>query len=725
MGIPLFALVFSLVSFFYGQAQNFQESFYIWNHKSYDGFPKVATFTLRLGAILLIPALWGILLFGLSSKILVNLPTPDDLRNHQSALTTKILDRNGTLLYSIYKEKNRTLIKLSDLPKYFTDATVSIEDKDFYSHKGISIPGIARSISLFVEQGKVQGGSTITQQLVKNTVLSNERTLSRKAREILVALQVERSFSKDQILEMYVNEVSYGGTLYGIEAAAQNYFGVDASKLDIAQATFLAGLPAAPSVYSPYGSNLELGMARQREVLRRMVEDGKISPLQAESAKSEKLVFQPPHTDIKAPHFVMYVQDLLAHSFGEEALSQGGLEVTTTLDYSVQEAAEQIVESQVNSLRPLKVGNGAALITNPKSGEILAMVGSKNFFDTKQDGQVNVTIRPRQPGSSIKPIMYAAAFERGLTPASIVDDSPISFSAPGQVPYAPKNYDSRFHGRVTIRTALAASYNVPAVKTLASIGVANMVEMGRQLGISTWDDSSRFGLSLTLGGGEVLMTDMATAYSTFANIGTTVPLQAILTVKDSHGNVLYQNPCIQTREPCGGHKTLDPRIAYQIVNILSDNEARTPAFGNHSVLTIPGQEVAVKTGTTNGLRDNWTVGFTNDRLAIVWVGNNDNSQMSRVTSGITGASPIWNTLIRLFLDPKSPNHFPIPNDLSTVSLCRNGSSAQCGACQPYTEYFLPGTEPQNTCNVAVATPTPQPIQKRDKILNGANIVSKP
>ncbi len=634
------------------------------------------------------------------------LPSPEDLRQYVPHLTTKIYDRNGILLYNMFQDENRSLISLSDLPPYVIAATVSIEDKDFFTHKGVSPAGIIRASKAILSGKGIQGGSTITQQLVKTVLLSREKTITRKLKEAFIALRVERHFSKQEILEMYLNEVSYGGSIYGIEEAARAYFGVSAKELTLAQAAFLAGLPAAPSLYNPFGSYPEKGRERQIEVLRRMGEDGKVSPLQLEQAKSEELLFAKNTQHILAPHFVMFVREQLAKEYGEEALAQGGLEIITTLDLQLQNDVQEIVTKEIESLRRLRVGNGAALVTNPSSGEVLAMVGSTNFFDTAHDGQVNVTIRQRQPGSSIKPVTYAAALERGFTPATLIDDSPISYDIPGSPVYTPQNYDGNFHGKVTMRTALASSYNIPAVKIESSVGLQTVIEKGRQLGISTWDNPSRYGLSLTLGGAEVKMTDMAVVYGTFANQGVTVPLQIIKSIRSSEGKTIFENPCIETLIPCGGHRSLDSRIAYQITSMLMDNTARSPAFGPRSVLYIPGHEVAVKTGTTNLLRDNWTDGYTSDRVVLVWVGNNDNSPMSRITSGVIGASPIWNKIMLLTLSEKLAHVFPIPGNIQAVSLCRGNGSLSCGKCQSnLTEYFLPGTEP-TICEDYSPNPSP-------------------
>lgn len=632
------------------------------------------------------------------------LPSPEDLRTHVPHLTTKIYDRNGKLLYNMFQDENRSLTQISTLPSYVVAATVSIEDKDFFTHKGVSPSGIIRAARSILSGQGIQGGSTITQQLVKTVLLSREKTITRKLKEAFIALRVERHFSKQEILQMYLNEVSYGGSLYGIEEASHAYFGVPARELTIAQAAFLAGLPAAPSLYNPFGSFPERGRERELEVLRRMQEDGKISLIQLEQAKNEHLVFAKNTQPILAPHFVMFVRDQLAREYGEETLAQGGLEITTTLDLDLQNKTQEIVTKEVESLDRLKVGNGAAVVTNPKTGEVLAMVGSINFFNTSHDGQVNVSIRERQPGSSIKPVTYAAALERGYTPATLIDDTPVSYANPGSPAYTPQNYDGRFHGKVTIRTALASSYNIPAVKTEASVGLQTVIEKGRQLGISTWESPSRYGLSLTLGGAEVKMTDMAVVYGTFANQGVTVPLQTIKTIRSADGKTLFTNPCINTNIPCGGYRSVDPRIAYQITSILMDNTARSPAFGTHSVLFIPDHEVAVKTGTTNLLRDNWTDGYTSDRVVVVWVGNNDNTPMSRITSGIVGASPIWNKIMKLTLQGQASHVFPIPLNLEAVALCRNSGTLSCGHCgTDLVEYFLPGTQP-----MSCSEPSPSP-----------------
>ncbi len=648
-----------------------------------------------------------------------DLPDVTQLTQRQQLLTTKILDRNGKLLYGIYKDENRTLIPLSRVPEHVKWATIAIEDRNFYSHKGFSVRGIVRALKSNAQGEQVQGGSTITQQLVKNTLLSSERTFKRKVREVLLAFLLEGTYTKDEILEMYFNEVPYGGSTYGIEEAAHRYFGKSTPQLTLAEAAFLAGLPAAPTVYSPFGSTPEYAYVRQREVLRRMVEDKHITEEEADKAKAEVLQFREDTTDIKAPHFVMYVRSLLAQQYGEERVSQGGLEVRTTLDLDVHNQTQEIVTKEIDSLQRLRITNGAALVTNPQTGEILAMVGSKNYFDFTNDGQVNVTLRPRQPGSSIKPLTYAIALEKGSNPSSIIDDAPVTFNIPGSPPYSPKNYDGKFHGKVTLRESLGSSYNIPAVKTLASIGISTMIDKGEEMGVTTWGDRKRFGLSLTLGGGEVLMIDLAQIYGTFANEGETVALNPILEVKDSRGEVLYQNSCALEGKLCPSKRTLSSKVAYQITDILSDNRARTPAFGPRSVLVIPGQQVAVKTGTTNNLKDNWTVGYTSDRVVAVWVGNNDGRPMSYVASGVTGASPIWSKIMRTQLSEKAPHQFSTPEGLIKVKVCAQTGTLPCRGC-PYIreELFEPGKEPKKACNPAqFHPPSPDP----SKILEGVMI----
>lgn len=622
-----------------------------------------------------------------ATDLLADLPTPQYLRDHPPAASTKIYDRHGRLLYTIFRDENRTIVPLDSVSPYLVQATLAIEDDQFYEHAGVSFRGMTRALWNNLQGETLQGGSTITQQLVKNTLLTTERTWRRKIREIVLALWVETEYSKDDILSYYLNDVNYGGSVYGVEEASQWYFGKSARDVSLAEASLLAGLPQSPSVYAPFGSYPELSRQRQQEVLRRMREIGYITPEQEQYALAEQLAFKQGSYEIRAPHFVLFVREQLAQMFGEEQVSQGGLEVYTTLDLDIQATAEAAISKELDRLGRLKVKNGAAMITDPRSGEILAMVGSKNYFDQANDGQVNVALRERQPGSSIKPITYALAFERGFTPASIIEDSPVVYTSPGAPPYTPKNYDGRFHGKVTLREALGSSYNIPAVRLLVELGIDSMMSKARAMGITTWKDPSRYGLALTLGSGEVTMYDMAQVYGVFANGGVKVPLSPLLQVKRYDGAVLYRNQCEGAENPCGTNQVLSAQAAYQITSVLSDNAARSPAFGPNSVLKIPNQEVAVKTGTTNSLRDNWTIGYTQDRVVLTWVGNNDNTSMSSVASGVTGASPIWNSIMREQLAERL-HHFALPTGLQKVEICAQTGTLPCSGCPQVVEEVM-------------------------------------
>lgn len=659
---------------------------------------------------LFIPFLITVILIYMFFIIFYNLPSPSELTKKTPQVSTKIYDRNGNLLYKIYKDENRTIVPLEKIPPNVRFATLAAEDAEFYSHPGFSIRGIIRALVQDIKTGSLYGGSTITQQLVKNVLLSPEKTFVRKIKEIILSIEVELAYTKDQILEMYLNEISYGGTAYGIEEASQFYFGKNVEKLTLAEAAYLAGLSKSPTLFSPYGQNPEAGFVRQKEVLDLMVINKFISKSEEEEALKQKLIFTPNKTNLKAPHFVMYVRNLLVDKYGEDLVEKGGLEVITSLDLSIQEASEQIVKNEVNKLRNLNVGNGAAMVVNPKTGEILAMVGSKDYFDTNYDGQVNVTTSLRQPGSSIKVVNYAYALSHGFSPASIIDDSPVTYTIPGSLPYSPVNYDGKFKGKISIRSALAESRNIPAVKILASYGVENMVQEGKKLGITTWDNSENFGLSLTLGGGAVKMTDMTRVYSTLANEGKTPELMPILSIKDYKGRTLEKN-YPKTNQ------TIDKRVAFLITDILKDNFARAPEFGLNSYLVIKDHpEVAVKTGTSNDLRDNWTIGYNQDFLVAVWVGNNDNSSMSRVASGITGASPIWNKIMSFLLNEKPSIDWKVPDGVSKVNICSLTATLPCDACPTRQEWFLDENKPSKSCtesqiNQIKNPPSPNPDSK--------------
>lgn len=575
-------------------------------------------------------------------------------------------------------------------------ATISIEDRSFYEHGAIDLKGIARAAYSIVFKKELQGGSTLTQQLVKTSLLTPERTITRKVKEIALSFATEAIYPKSKILEMYLNQVPYGGTAYGVEAAAQTYFGKHVEKLTIAESALLAGLPEAPTTYSPFGSHPEFARQRQVEVINAMYEEGYINQDQKEKAIKEKLNYQKVSNNIKAPHFVLYVKDLLIQKYGQKAVEEGGLKVTTSLDLDIQEYAQASVAAEISRLTRLNVSNGAAVITNPKTGEILAMVGSKDYFDTSIDGNVNVSIASRQPGSSIKPINYAVGLLKGYTAATPFADSKICFPNTTGPAYCPVNYDGKFHGIVQMRFALANSINIPAVKMLKLNGTQAMIATASAMGIKSFTEPDRYGLSLTLGGGEVNMLEMATAYGVFANSGYRIDLHPILKVIDNKGKTLEEYKPFTS--PIFGQKVLPESVSFIISDILSDNNARSMAFGTNSSLRIGNLPVAVKTGTTNDFKDNWTIGYTPSYVVAVWVGNNDNRPMSGLVSGITGAAPIWNDLMSHLLENKTAEPFQRPPDVIQKAICSiSGLLPQAdpaSRCQTRFEYFVRGTEPK-------------------------------
>lgn len=649
--------------------------------------------------------------------VLKDIPSPSSLKEQSVPQTTIIRDRNGQVLFRIYKDANRVKLGWDDIPQVVKNATIAIEDAEFYKHHGISFHSIVRAFLFNVKQSDknlYQGGSTITQQLVKNRLLGPQKNYLRKLREVILAPLVELTYKKNEILTMYLNEVGYGGPAYGIEAASQMYFNKPAKALSLAQASFLAGLPAAPTLFSPFGANPDMATSRQNQVLDRMVTLKMITRVQADEALKEPLNFAPQRIDIAAPHFVFFVKDALVQKFGEKMVNEGGLDVTTTLDLNIQKKAEEIEKKNVDELRDAyHITNAASMVTSPTTGEILAMVGSVDYFDTKNGGYVNVTNRLRQPGSSIKPVNYAAAFDHGFTPNTLIDDSPVVYTAPGSPEaYAPQNYDGKFHGTVTVRSALANSYNVPAVKTLYKIGVQTMVETGKKMGIESWNTPPTAGLSLTLGGSEVTMMDMARVFGTIANLGIKKDLKFIKEIKDGQGNQLTDKFFAQNQPQNGKDESLvvkaqaeenqqaiSPIAAYWLTDILSDNVARLPAFGPYAKLTVPNHKVAVKTGTTNSYRDNWTIGFTPDYLVAVWVGNNDGSYMNRnLVSGITGAAPIWQEIMASLITDLPDKAFPKPEGLVPVKVCALNGLLMCPNCpQERTDYFPVDKVPTQQC----------------------------
>ncbi len=628
--------------------------------------------------------------------ILRDLPSPIKLSSSTIPESSQIYDRNGKLLYNIYSSKNQTFVPLTSLPKYVPQASIAVEDQDFYKHGPIDFRGIVRAFISTVFHKQVQGGSTITQQLVKISLLTSEQTIIRKIKEAILASATELLYPKDKILELYLNEIPYGGTAYGIEAASQTYFGIHAKDLDIAQAALLAGLPQAPTEYSPFGPHPEEAKQRQLLVLKNMEQQGYITKEQETKAENEALKYQNlGENDIKAPHFVLYIKDLLEQKYGAHMVEQGGLRVTTSLDLDIQNYVQNTVATEIAGLKNYDVSNGAAMVTNPATGEILAMVGSRDYFDTKNtDGNVNVTLRLRQPGSSIKPINYVIGLLKGYTAATPFVDEPTCFPNINQPPYCPQNYDGKGHGVEQMRFALGNSLNIPAVKMLKLNGVDTMIKTATDMGITTFDKPDLYGLSLTLGGGEVTMTQMMVAYGVFANAGYRIDLHPILKVTDRTGKVLDQyNPL---PSPIFGKQVLPSTASFIISSMLSDNGARLMDFGPNSSLYIPKKTVAAKTGTTNDFRDNWTFGYTPSYVVGVWVGNNDNTPMSNIASGITGAAPIWNSIMTHLIKDKPDEPFQAPSGVIQKAICSISGLLPANNCPTRFEYFISGTEPKIT-----------------------------
>jgi len=594
----------------------------------------------------------------------VSIPTVDNFENRRVAESTKIYDRTGTvLLFDVHGTMRRTAVPLEDIAIHIRNATIAIEDDSFYQHKGFRPLSFARALLVNISTGSYsQGGSTITQQVVKNTLLTHDKTLVRKAKEIVLAMKLERSVPKDEILRIYLNETSYGGTIYGVEEASRYFYGKPASDVTLAEAAYLAALPQAPTRYSPYGNRRDELEARKNLVLLRMREIGFITDEEYEEALAKEVEFQDTkEAGIKAPHFVFFIREYLEETYGPEAVAQGGLRVITTLDWELQQAAEEIVERYAHeNERRFNAENAGLVAVDPKNGQILVMVGSRGYFDEGIDGKVNVTIAKRQPGSAFKPFIYAAAFEKGYTPDTILFDlrtqfstrcSPSDYLNSTTPCYSPVNYDNEYRGPMTIRNALAQSVNVPAVKALYLVGVPEAIKMAERLGITTLEGPGRYGLSLVLGGGEVMLLDMVSAYATFANDGVRTPPAGILEVRDAARNLL------ESHEP-RAERALEPQIARLISDVLSDNEARTPLYGPSSPLYFPGYDVAAKTGTTNDNMDAWVIGYSSSIAAGAWAGNNQPESMNQISGLIV--TPLWSAFMKLALEKYPPEPFPQP-----------------------------------------------------------------
>jgi 1A family penicillin-binding protein len=609
--------------------------------------------------------------------------------------STRIYDRHGRLLYEVVmaREGTHTYVPFEQIPESLREATIAVEDASFYSNPGFDVFAMGRALVQNLRAGSiVAGGSTITQQLVRNLYFSREERASRspwrKVRETILAFRLARHVDKDKILELYLNQVYYGNLAYGVEAAARTYFGKSARDLDLAEASLLAGLPQSPAAYDPL-ANLSAAKQRQRSVLSLMERRGYISQAEADAAFEEPLHFAEAIFPMEAPHFVVYVRNLLDHQLGAETLEQGGLRVYTSLDLDIQHIAEGIVQRHVASLADHEVSNAALTALDPTTGQILAMVGSADYFDEDIDGAVNMALAPRQPGSSIKPITYAAALSRGYTAATPIADVRTSFFTRKGELYTPDNYDAQFHGLVSLRYALGSSLNVPAVQVMDEIGVDTVLRLAHDLGITTLDDIGRYDLSLTLGGGEVRLLDLTAAYAAFASGGVRREPAAILRVEDSSGQVLYE----WKRPP--EERVLSPQVAYLITDILSDNRARMLSFGEYSPLRLS-RPAAAKTGTTSDFRDNWTIGYSPNLVAGVWVGNADNRAMHQV-SGVTGAGPIWHDFMEEVLKDTPRQPFSRPEGLVETEVCEPTGLLPGPWClQPRRELFVAGSQPTTT-----------------------------
>ena len=608
------------------------------------------------------------------------IPDPSVISARRISESTKIYDKTGgTILYDIHGEEKRTIIPWDEIPKSIKDATLASEDADFYKHKGFDWRGILRALYKDITTFNAsQGGSTITQQLIKKTLLSDEKTLSRKIKEVFLSIQVERKFTKDEIFWMYLNQIPYGSNAYGVEAASQTYFGKKTKDLTIAESALIASLPKAPSYYSPYGNHVDELMSRRDINLRRMRSLNLISDSELGQALKEKPNFKKVQDSILAPHFVIMVREYLITKYGEDMIENGGLQVITTLDIDLERKAEDVVSKYGEINTRYKASNAALTAIDPKTGHILAMVGSKDYFDVEHEGNFNVALGFRQPGSSFKPIAYAQALRKGFTDSTILFDTktefnPLCDSSGNQVKdpvgedcYNPGNYDGQFRGPVTMRRALANSLNIPSVKVLYLAGIDDTIDLAHNLGITTLNDRSRLGLSLVLGGGEVRLVDMVSAYGVFANDGVRNDSNFILKITTGDGKVLEE---YKTNE----NRALEPQTARAISDMLSDNTARSEVFGPNNSLNFPGRQVAAKTGTTQLNRDAWVLGYTPSITVGVWVGNNDNSSMTAAGAGISAAGPMWHEFMDFATRNNPADEFVKPDPDPVDKIMLNGN----------------------------------------------------
>jgi len=637
-----------------------------WWKKHYKDVLIDSAIVLVVGFVLATSAL----LIWVSTLEIPDLSSFEDRRILQS---TKIYDRTGEiLLYDLHQDVKRTIVPYEQISRHLKNATVALEDERFYDHPGIDIKAIFRAAVVNTSQGDLlggQGGSTLTQQVIKNSVLEREKKLSRKVKEAILSIKLERTLSKDQILGVYLNEVPYGGTIYGVEEATQSFFGKKAADVSLAEAVYIASLPQAPTYLSPYGNNRTALDARKNTALLKMLEQGFITGDEYEEAKNTNVQFLPQAiTGIRAPHFVMFIREQLVNKYGEEALAERGFRVITTLNYTLQEAAEKIVaEKAAINVDRFKADNAGLVATDPKNGDVLVMVGSKDYFSEEIDGNFNIALAERQPGSSIKPFAYAAAFSKGYLPNTILFDVRTQFSPlcePTDTSsvspcYSPGNYNGKFLGPVSMRNAMAQSLNIPAVKTLYLAGLKDTLKFSADMGLTTLNDPDRYGLTLVLGGGEVKLLDMTHAYGVFANEGIKAEPRSILKIEDSKGNLVFESQ-VETK------RVLDRNVALMISDVLSDNVARTPLWGANSAVNFTTRDVASKTGSTNNLRDAWLVGYSPNLAVGTWVGNNDNAPMGGGLSGLI-VTPMWRAFMDVALADLPDEKFAQPQvDLAGV-----------------------------------------------------------
>lgn len=631
-----------------------------------------------------------------------DLVTPESIMNRNNAGVV-LFDRHDRPFFAFYQAKHTSVIPLSEIPKSIQQAVVAVEDKDFYRHKGFSLKAISRSILADIQEGHLAyGGSTITQQLVKNALLSSKKNFLRKYQEIVLALEIERRYNKEQILEMYLNSVYFGEGAFGIEQASQKYFNKPAKELTLAESAMIAGLLPSPSRFSPYNGDLSQAKVRQKFVLQKMAEQNYISQEEKIKVENEYLAFTPPNDPLntRAIQFALMAKDELIKKYGEEVISRSGFKVKTSIDLDWQDFTQQTLEEQIKKLAPNRVTNGAAVVIIPQTGEIRAVAGSRDWY-YPEFGKVNVALMLRQPGSSFKPIYYAVALDQRLiTPATVLKDQPVTYSGneTGAVPYKPQNYDNKFRGLVLVRRALANSLNVPSVEVMSKLGVAKALEAAQKFGITTFTDPSRYGLSLALGAGEVKLLELTGAYAALANYGQRNDPTTILEIRDKFGNLVYQyQPQPQT--------AVSPEAAFLVSSILSDKNTRQEIFSN---LLDVNRTAAVKTGTTQNYRDSWTMGYTPSLAVGVWVGNNDGTYMDNV-AGSLGAAPVWKALIEKFTEGTPDEQFIPPPGVVSLSVCRqNGLLLKETTFSGYLEYFIKGTEPTGVCILPEPSPSSSP-----------------